>query len=54
MMFSTVPQGYNNSRGSIAVQVGTKEECLQIKERIEQTMRFDRHRMTASCTFKGI
>lgn len=53
MMFSTVPSGVNDTKGSISVRVGTKEECYQMKEHIER-MRFDKHRMSASCLFKGI
>jgi len=53
MMFSTLPPGINDTKGSIAAQVGTKEECLQMKERFEK-MRFDNYRMSASCVFKGI
>lgn len=53
MMFSTLPPGLNDPRGSITVRVAAQEECLQMKERIEKTMRFDKHRMSASCVFKG-
>ena len=52
MMFSAMPPGINDTKGSISVRVGTKEECYHMKERIEQ-MQFDRYRMKASCVFKG-
>jgi hypothetical protein len=53
MMFS-VPPGVNNTKGSISVIVETREECYQIKDRIEKTMRFDNYRISGSCVFKGI
>ncbi len=53
MMFSNLPPGINDTKGSITARVGTREECLQLKERIEK-MRLDNYRMTATCTFKGI
>ena len=53
MLHSTLPPGINDSRGSIMARVSTREECYQIKERMEQ-IRFDNHRMSASCVFKGI
>ena len=52
MMFSTLPPGINDTKGSISVRVGTQEECYQMKERIEK-MRFENYRMSASCVFKG-
>lgn len=52
MMFSTLPPGVNDTKGSIAARVGTREECYQLKEQIEK-LRVDKYRMSASCIFKG-
>ena len=53
MMFGTMPPGVNDTKGSISVRVGTREECYQMKEQIER-VRLDRYRMSATCTFKGV
>jgi hypothetical protein len=39
--------------GSIQMRFNNQEECLTAKSQIEKTWTIDRHRVSASCGFRG-
>lgn len=38
---------------SMRIATESREECIKLKEHMQSTWKFDRYRLTISCTFMG-
>lgn len=53
VLTSTFPYPKEIPPGSMRVVTKSKEDCMVLKEHIQNTWKFDRYRATVSCTFMG-
>lgn len=53
VVFYVATPGPGKTAGSFELRMSSHEQCLVAKERFEKTWNYDKHRIYASCTFKG-
>lgn len=53
VFISAFPHPTELKPNGVRLVTANKEECLQLKEHIQSTWKFDRYRATVSCTFLG-
>lgn len=45
--------GSSKVAGSFEMRMASQEHCLKSKEQMEKSWNYDKHRIHASCSFKG-
>ncbi len=53
VFYLPTPTGSSKVVGSFEMRMASQEHCLKAKEQMEKNWDYNKHRIYASCTFKG-